>query len=224
MMIAVIFIPFFAQNIETLFVGQLLAGIPWGIFQTLTTAVGFGPVYSEHQLTGSTHPRLCLFRFAHTLPHSSTYAGSLVNSSPLESYEVFLTGSRSGLSGYLSPCSVSKLVVAVTKLMIRVLASPDSRSLLICTRLALVACSKRPTRLCSRCVTKTTNWSKRRRDRTRNLVHATYQRSREGCWRRNKLHLVFQGCRSSTYRSCSGSLGLSELVWIFIYGLVDLLP
>jgi SP family general alpha glucoside:H+ symporter-like MFS transporter len=39
MMIAVIFIPFFAQNIQTLFAGQLLAGIPWGIFQTLTTAV-----------------------------------------------------------------------------------------------------------------------------------------------------------------------------------------
>lgn len=37
MMIAVIFIPFFAQNIETLFAGQLLAGIPWGIFQTLVS-------------------------------------------------------------------------------------------------------------------------------------------------------------------------------------------
>jgi SP family general alpha glucoside:H+ symporter-like MFS transporter len=43
MMIAVIFIPFFAQNIQTLFAGQLLAGIPWGIFQTLTTAVSSGP-------------------------------------------------------------------------------------------------------------------------------------------------------------------------------------
>lgn len=41
MMIGVIFLPFFAQNIETLFAGQLLAGIPWGIFQTLTTAVSF---------------------------------------------------------------------------------------------------------------------------------------------------------------------------------------
>ncbi|KAK1920597.1 hypothetical protein DB88DRAFT_458828 [Papiliotrema laurentii] len=38
MMSAVIFLPFFAQNIETLFVGQLLAGVPWGVFQTLTTA------------------------------------------------------------------------------------------------------------------------------------------------------------------------------------------
>ncbi|CAJ2501383.1 Uu.00g042360.m01.CDS01 [Anthostomella pinea] len=33
-----IFIPFFAQNIETIQVGQILLGIPWGVFQTLTTA------------------------------------------------------------------------------------------------------------------------------------------------------------------------------------------
>jgi SP family general alpha glucoside:H+ symporter-like MFS transporter len=45
MMIAVIFIPFFAQNIQTLFAGQLLAGIPWGIFQTLTTAVSTPAVW-----------------------------------------------------------------------------------------------------------------------------------------------------------------------------------
>jgi len=159
-MIAVIFIPFFAQNIETLFVGQLLAGIPWGIFQTLTTAVSFGPVYPEHQLTDSTHPRLCLSHCVHTLPHSSTYVGSSVNSSPLVSSEVFLTGSQSGLSGYLSRCSVSILITITTKLIIRVLASPHSRSLLICTRLPMVARSKRPTRLCSGCVTKTTNWPK----------------------------------------------------------------
>lgn len=33
-----IFIPFFAQNIQTLQVGEVLMGIPWGVFQTLTTA------------------------------------------------------------------------------------------------------------------------------------------------------------------------------------------
>ncbi len=33
-----IFIPFFAQNIETLEVGTILMGIPWGVFQTLTTS------------------------------------------------------------------------------------------------------------------------------------------------------------------------------------------
>jgi MFS transporter, SP family, general alpha glucoside:H+ symporter len=34
----VIFIPFFAPSLEVLLVGQLLIGLPWGVFQTLTTA------------------------------------------------------------------------------------------------------------------------------------------------------------------------------------------
>lgn len=34
---ALIFIPFFAQNVQTLLVGQIFMGIPWGVFQTLTT-------------------------------------------------------------------------------------------------------------------------------------------------------------------------------------------
>ena len=38
MMIAFIFIPFFAQNLQTLLVGDILQGIPWGVFQTMTTA------------------------------------------------------------------------------------------------------------------------------------------------------------------------------------------
>ena len=33
-----VFIPFFAQNLTTLLIGQLLQGVPWGVFQTLTTA------------------------------------------------------------------------------------------------------------------------------------------------------------------------------------------
>jgi SP family general alpha glucoside:H+ symporter-like MFS transporter len=33
-----IFIPVFAQNIETLQVAVVLMGVPWGVFQTLTTA------------------------------------------------------------------------------------------------------------------------------------------------------------------------------------------
>jgi MFS transporter, SP family, general alpha glucoside:H+ symporter len=33
-----LFIPFFAQNIETLQVATILLGFPWGVFQTLTTA------------------------------------------------------------------------------------------------------------------------------------------------------------------------------------------
>ncbi|KAF7195889.1 Maltose permease MAL31 [Pseudocercospora fuligena] len=36
-MIAFIFIPFFAKNIVTLQVGTILLGLPWGVFQTLTT-------------------------------------------------------------------------------------------------------------------------------------------------------------------------------------------
>ena len=38
MMIGFIFIPFFSPNVETLLVGEILCGIPWGVFQTLTTA------------------------------------------------------------------------------------------------------------------------------------------------------------------------------------------
>ncbi|KAN0090028.1 putative MFS maltose permease [Hyaloscypha variabilis] len=38
MMIAFIFIPFFSHNIQTLLAGEILCGIPWGVFQTLTTA------------------------------------------------------------------------------------------------------------------------------------------------------------------------------------------
>ncbi|KAG4429065.1 hypothetical protein IFR05_015448 [Cadophora sp. M221] len=37
-MACTIFVLFFAQNIEMLLVGNILCGIPWGIFQTLTTA------------------------------------------------------------------------------------------------------------------------------------------------------------------------------------------
>ncbi|KAK3671967.1 hypothetical protein LTR78_008142 [Recurvomyces mirabilis] len=33
-----IFVPFLAQNIETLEVAEVLLGVPWGVFQTLTTA------------------------------------------------------------------------------------------------------------------------------------------------------------------------------------------
>ncbi|EPS45445.1 hypothetical protein H072_614 [Dactylellina haptotyla CBS 200.50] len=35
---ALIFIPFFSNSIEVLLVGCILMGIPWGVFQTLTTA------------------------------------------------------------------------------------------------------------------------------------------------------------------------------------------
>jgi len=35
--IGLIFIVFFAENIQTLLVGQILLGLPWGVFQTITT-------------------------------------------------------------------------------------------------------------------------------------------------------------------------------------------
>lgn len=38
LMIAAIFVPFFSQNLPTLLVGEIFCGIPWGVFQTLTTA------------------------------------------------------------------------------------------------------------------------------------------------------------------------------------------
>ncbi|GFZ50428.1 Alpha-glucosides permease MPH2 [Saitozyma sp. JCM 24511] len=37
-MICFIFIPFFAQNVQMLLAAEILQGIPWGVFQTLTTA------------------------------------------------------------------------------------------------------------------------------------------------------------------------------------------
>ena len=38
LMCAFIFITFFAPNIVVLFIGEMLCGAPWGVFQTLTTA------------------------------------------------------------------------------------------------------------------------------------------------------------------------------------------
>lgn len=38
LMIGTIFIPFFAPSVEILVAGQIFQGIPWGVFQTLTTA------------------------------------------------------------------------------------------------------------------------------------------------------------------------------------------
>jgi SP family general alpha glucoside:H+ symporter-like MFS transporter len=37
MIVAFVFILFFAKNLPMLLVGEILCGIPWGVFQTLTT-------------------------------------------------------------------------------------------------------------------------------------------------------------------------------------------
>jgi len=58
-MIAMIFIPFFAQNIQTFAAGAALQGLPWGVFQTLTTtyASEVAPVKIRAYLT--TYVNLC---------------------------------------------------------------------------------------------------------------------------------------------------------------------
>ncbi|CAG5184514.1 uncharacterized protein ALTATR162_LOCUS10947 [Alternaria atra] len=38
LMVAFIFLLFFARNIETILAGQIMLGVPWGVFQTLTIA------------------------------------------------------------------------------------------------------------------------------------------------------------------------------------------
>jgi SP family general alpha glucoside:H+ symporter-like MFS transporter len=59
LMIAFIFIPFFSENIQTFLAGAILQGIPWGVFQTLTTtyASEIAPVILRPYLT--TYVNLC---------------------------------------------------------------------------------------------------------------------------------------------------------------------
>ncbi|TPX08522.1 uncharacterized protein E0L32_010009 [Thyridium curvatum] len=59
LMISLIFIPFFAPNIQTILAGNILLGIPWGIFQTLsvTYASDVAPVILRPYLT--TYVNLC---------------------------------------------------------------------------------------------------------------------------------------------------------------------
>ncbi|RDW88229.1 MFS transporter-15 [Coleophoma cylindrospora] len=59
MMIAFIFIPFFSQNLVTLLIGDILQGVPWGVFQTMTTAYASEvcPVQLRAYLT--TYVNLC---------------------------------------------------------------------------------------------------------------------------------------------------------------------
>ena len=54
-----IFIPFFAKNLPMLLVGEILQGIPWGVFQTMTTAYAseVAPVALRAYLT--TYVNLC---------------------------------------------------------------------------------------------------------------------------------------------------------------------
>ncbi|PWN23173.1 putative maltose permease [Microstroma glucosiphilum] len=53
LMVAFIFIPFFATSLPVLLVGQILQGMPWGVFQTLTTtyAADIAPLQLRGVLT-----------------------------------------------------------------------------------------------------------------------------------------------------------------------------
>ena len=59
LMIAFIFLPFFATNIQTILAGAVLQGIPWGVFQTLTVtyASEVTPIVLRPYLT--TYVNLC---------------------------------------------------------------------------------------------------------------------------------------------------------------------
>ncbi|KFY24633.1 hypothetical protein V491_02068 [Pseudogymnoascus sp. VKM F-3775] len=54
-----IFIPFFAENLITLEVGEILCGIPWGIFQTLTTAYASEVCPTQLRAYLTTYVNLC---------------------------------------------------------------------------------------------------------------------------------------------------------------------
>jgi len=77
MMVAFIFIPFFAHNIQTLLVGEILCGIPWGCFSNTyyririrslarrspypslhlrQSLLGHGPIYREWSTAGCARP------------------------------------------------------------------------------------------------------------------------------------------------------------------------
>lgn len=70
--IAVIFIPFFAPSLQVLLVGQILIGIPWGIFQTLTTAYAaeVTPTHLRPYLT--TYVNLCWVSAEYLFPRITT--------------------------------------------------------------------------------------------------------------------------------------------------------
>lgn len=57
--IAFIFIPFFAKDLIMLEVGEILCGIPWGVFQTLTTAYASEVCPTQLRAYLTTYVNLC---------------------------------------------------------------------------------------------------------------------------------------------------------------------
>lgn len=59
LMVAFIFMPFFAQNIETILAGAVLQGIPWGVFQTLTVTYASEVMPTNLRAYLTTYVNLC---------------------------------------------------------------------------------------------------------------------------------------------------------------------
>jgi SP family general alpha glucoside:H+ symporter-like MFS transporter len=54
-----IFIPFFAKNLMDLQIGEILCGIPWSVFQTLTTAYASEVCPTQLRAYLTTYVNLC---------------------------------------------------------------------------------------------------------------------------------------------------------------------
>ena len=60
LMIGVIFVMFFAQNLGMLFAGEILCGFPWGAFQTLTTTYAAEIVPMQLRPFLTTYVNMCV--------------------------------------------------------------------------------------------------------------------------------------------------------------------
>ena len=105
---ALIFIPFFAPSLAVLLVGQLLIGLPWGVFQTLPTAYAaeVTPLHLRAYLT--TYVNLCWVSHCGDLqgmtPTDSCCRFS-ASSAAQEFCEQCFSGRTNGLFGSRSLCN-----------------------------------------------------------------------------------------------------------------------
>jgi hypothetical protein len=225
MMIAVIFIPFFAQNIQTLFAGQLLAGIPWGIFQTLSTAVSpLARVYrssTDIQYASEVVP-VALRPYLTAYVNLCWVIGQLIASGVLRGVLNWQAEWAFRVPFAMQCVSTSCFMSVV--LICRDLAPDHLDTVYLCPGFTLVARSKRSIRRCSTSSPTSTLRSNRRGDRAGNRLHATHQRARKIGRAGNKLHFLFQRCGPPPNRNCHGGVDLSKLVWLVVYGMEHLLP
>lgn len=59
LMVAFIFLPFFAPNVQTILAGAILSGIPWGVFQTLTVTYASEVTPTNIRAYLTTYVNLC---------------------------------------------------------------------------------------------------------------------------------------------------------------------